>query len=103
MPTNVALLRAINVGGHTVKMDVLRQLFTALKFKIVETFIASGNVIFESAPGDPDALARKIESHLHKALGYEVRTFIRTTEELQKIAAHRPIKESEMSAVGNAI
>ena len=41
-------LRAINVGGHTVKMDVLRQLFESLGFSNVETFIASGNVIFEA-------------------------------------------------------
>ncbi len=48
MPKYVALLRAINVGGHTVKMDHLRRLFEALGFTNVETFIASGNVIFDS-------------------------------------------------------
>jgi uncharacterized protein (DUF1697 family) len=49
MPKYVAFLRAINVGGHTVKMDHLRRLFEALEFDNVETFIASGNVIFDSA------------------------------------------------------
>lgn len=43
-----AFLRAINVGGHVVKMDRLRQVFESLAFSNVETFIASGNVIFES-------------------------------------------------------
>ena len=47
----VALLRAVNVGGRTVKMDRLRTLFEELKLRNVETFIASGNVIFESTAG----------------------------------------------------
>ncbi len=45
MPKYIAFLRAINVGGHTVKMDYLRVLFETLGFSDVETFIASGNVI----------------------------------------------------------
>jgi len=47
MTRYVALLRAINVGGRTVKMDVLRKHFARMGFANVETFIASGNVIFE--------------------------------------------------------
>ena len=43
-----ALLRGINVGGHRIKMDRLRKLVEALGFEQVETFIASGNVIFSS-------------------------------------------------------
>ena len=44
--TYVALLRGINVGGRNVKMDRLREIFESLGFSNVETFIASGNVIF---------------------------------------------------------
>ena len=45
----VALLRAINVGGRTVKMDRLRVLFEEMKLQNVQTYIASGNVIFDSS------------------------------------------------------
>ena len=90
MPRQIAFLRAINVGGHIVKMERLKQLFESLKLKNVETFIASGNVIFDSARGKPDALERKIEEMLEKELGYEVKTFIRSDAELAKIAAYRP-------------
>lgn len=79
---HIAFLRAINVGGHIVKMDVLRQLFETMGFKNVETFIASGNVIFDA----PKASEAKIEEALKKALGYEVRTFLRTPAQLQRIA-----------------
>ena len=78
----VAFLRAINVGGHVVKMDVLRRLFEEMGFKNVETFIASGNVIFDART----ASKKKIEAALKKALGYEVRTFLRTPEQLAQIA-----------------
>jgi uncharacterized protein (DUF1697 family) len=94
----VALLRAINVGGHTVKMDALRSIFEKkLGFSNVSTFIASGNVIFES-PGAADELERRIEAGLAKALGYEVATFLRTPAELTAIAKHRPFDEATVAA-----
>ena len=92
MPTRkfIAFLRAINVGGHTVKMDRLRQLFEALKLGNVETFIASGNVIFDFPAKDARALELKIESHLKESLGYAVSTFLRTPEEIARVAAYQP-------------
>lgn len=89
-----AYLRAINVGGHTVKMDVLRQHFEALGLLNVETFIASGNVIFEVDGGDVAALEVLIEDTLKERLGYPVATFIRTPQELARIAAHQPFSAS---------
>ena len=84
----VALLRAINVGGHTVKMELLREIFESLKFTRVETVIASGNVIFDTRSVNPSALETMIEKQLLGALGFEVATFIRTAEELRASAAH---------------
>ena len=96
MPRYVAFLRAINVGGHTVKMDRLRRLFEELGFKNVETFIASGNVIFDSPSRTPEALERRIERHLHKALGYEVATFIRSATDLAAIAEHEAFPSADI-------
>ena len=90
MPLYFAFLRAINVGGHVVKMDALRRLFADMGFANVETFIASGNVIFKSAARNAATLERKIEKELEAALGYEVTTFLRTASELQAVAAQRP-------------
>lgn len=92
----IAFLRAINVGGHTVKMDHLRQLFEASGFSGVETFIASGNVVFESHSTDTRSLEKIIESLLREALGYEVATFIRTESELADIANYKPFTQSEL-------
>lgn len=81
----IALLRGINVGGHRVTMERLRALFMELEVGSVETFIASGNVIFEAAESDPVVLEQKIEAHLKQVLGYEVATFLRTPTELATV------------------
>ena len=97
MPKYIAFLRAINVGGHhTVKMDFLRRLFESLGFSNVETFIASGNVVFETTSKNAQALEREIEKSLREALGYEVSTFIRTDAELAAIANYKPFGQAEL-------
>jgi uncharacterized protein (DUF1697 family) len=98
MPRYVAFLRAINVGGHTVKMDYLKTLFEELGFSKVETFIASGNVIFESSSKATKALEQKIEKHLLDKLGYPVTTFIRTESQLFKIANYKPFNEKLLAS-----
>ncbi len=84
----VALLRAINVGGRTAKMEALREQFEALGLTRVSTFIASGNVLFDTAPAAAAALEARIERRLHEALGYEVATFLRTADEMAAAASH---------------
>jgi uncharacterized protein (DUF1697 family) len=86
MARYIALLRAINVGKHIVKMEKLRSLFEELGFENVETFIASGQVIFETSTNDTSKVEAKIEKHLRAALGYDVVTFIRTPAELRKVS-----------------
>jgi len=90
MPRFIAFLRAINVGGHTVKMADLRVLFEALGHTHVETFIASGNVIFDTVETDPNVLEASIMQHLHASLGYAVETFLRTPAGLADVAQYAP-------------
>lgn len=103
MPRHIAFLRAINVGGHMVKMDRLRALFESLEFGKVETFIASGNVIFDTSSKSPDALEKKIEKHLEKELGYEVITFLRSPAEVAAVVDHQPSFDSGPFAEGNSL
>ena len=99
----VALLRGINLGRRRVKMDHLRSLFEELRFSAVSTFIASGNVIFETGTEDERAIERQIERHLKNALGYEVETFIRTADEIESIADFQPFAAAEPEAPGNTL
>jgi uncharacterized protein (DUF1697 family) len=93
----IAFLRAINVAGRVVKMDKLRALFETAGFTNVETFIASGNVVFDmSGSTKAPALEKKIESMLREALGYEVATLVRTGAELKAVAEHEPFTPAQL-------
>jgi uncharacterized protein (DUF1697 family) len=92
----IAFLKAINVGGHIVKMDYLKKLFEKMGFENVETFIASGNVVFETKLKSVDLIKKNIETELEKSLGYKVATFIRTIKELNEISKHKPFKDFDL-------
>jgi uncharacterized protein (DUF1697 family) len=98
MPRLIAFLRAINVGGHNVTMAELRGLFESLALNEVETFIASGNVIFRSRSKDIAALQQRIENQLLRSLGYEVKAFLRTVPEVAAIAGYKPFNKSQLSS-----
>ncbi len=100
MPTLVAFLRAINVGGRTVTMARLREIFKGLGCLNVETFIASGNVMFEQRSRDLEKLQRQIEERLRKSLGYEVATFLRTEAEVRAISRFRPFAKPAINSAG---
>jgi uncharacterized protein (DUF1697 family) len=100
MPRYVAFLRAVNVGGRIVKMEELRGLFAAAGFSNVETFIASGNVIFDTRAKPGPALEGKIEEALRNALGYDVPTFVRSLEEVAAAAGRSLFPEKEVAAAG---
>lgn len=78
----IAFLRGINLGKRRVAMDRLRAHFEEMGFAEVETFIASGNVLFASKRKERSELEMQIATHLEKSLRYPVETFVRTAEEL---------------------
>ena len=100
MARRFAFLRAINVGGRVVKMDELARVFEAMGFRDVETFIASGNVIFDTKTTAAATLERKIEAALRKALGYDVATFVRSGAELAAVAAREPFPRARLNDAG---
>jgi uncharacterized protein (DUF1697 family) len=93
----VALLRAVNVGGHAiVKMAELRKLFESFGFSDVVTYIQSGNVLFStSEAGGSERLARRLEEQLAAALGPRlsgIEVFVRSPAELKRAAARNPFE-----------
>lgn len=86
MKKYVTFLRAINVGGtKVIKMEDLKRMFESLGLSNIQTYINSGNVIFEA--NESGDLESRIEAHLEKSLGYKVETFLRGMDEVVKIAA----------------
>jgi uncharacterized protein (DUF1697 family) len=87
MRTYISILRGINVGGHrSVKMDALRQLCCDMGFAQVQTYIQSGNVLFQAESMDPSALERRIAAKF----GFEVPVIVMELEELSEIVRSNP-------------
>jgi uncharacterized protein (DUF1697 family) len=97
MTQYIALLRGINVGGHTVRMEDLRSLFEELGVKNVRSYIQSGNVFFGTKDSNTAILTRRIERHLEESLGFEVAVFLRTIPEFESILGGDPFKSVKVT------
>jgi uncharacterized protein (DUF1697 family) len=87
----VALLRGINVGGHRkVPMAALRETAEALGLRNVRTYVASGNLVFESekAAGTLEALLEKAIAH---RFGFAVDVVVRSAAQLSALVAANPL------------
>ena len=99
MPRYIAFLRGINLGKRRLQMSRLKELFAELKFTDVETFIASGNVLFTVAEKDSAKLESRIAAHLEESQGYAVDTFLRTTEAVAEVAAAKVFPEDGQDGI----
>ncbi len=91
MAKYVALLRGINVGGNKkVEMAKLKKVFESLGYENVTTYINSGNVIFETAEKDAPLLVKNIERALGKTFGFEIKTIVRDSKNIQKLCKAIP-------------
>jgi uncharacterized protein (DUF1697 family) len=81
-------------------MSQLKELFESFGFVAVETFIASGNVLFESVEGSNVAVETTIASGLQAALGYEVDTFVRSLHELASIVDYEAFPQETLDKAG---
>lgn len=97
MASFVALLRAVNVGGRTIRMEELRALFCGMGFGDVRTMLASGNVLFKTDAKSEATLEERISKSLEAHFGYEVKTFVRTAAEMAAVAASPVTSEAERS------
>jgi uncharacterized protein (DUF1697 family) len=90
MGMHVALLRGINVGGgRKVPMAELRHVAEGLGLKQVRTFIASGNLLFESEALLAD-LETKLEAAVERHFGFPVDIMVRTAEAWSAAIAANP-------------
>src|ERR1700761_1277061 len=90
MPTCIVLLRAVNVGGTgKLPMADFRALLEKLGYKRVETYIQSGNAVFETT-ATPEKVASDIAKALEKLLGTNVGVVVRTTDQLKRLIDGNP-------------
>jgi uncharacterized protein (DUF1697 family) len=97
MPNYVALVRAVNVGGTgKLPMAELKAMGEACGFAKARTYIATGNLLFESALGEA-AIKAMLEEKLHDYAGKAVEVFVRTGAELAAIVANNPLPDAHGS------
>ncbi|WP_233267594.1 DUF1697 domain-containing protein [Algibacter sp. L1A34] len=96
MKTYIALLRGVNVGGKKkVLMAELRDFLTEIGFKNVQTYIQSGNIIFNSEEEEQFKLEEKIGDAILANFGFEVPVLVRTHQELEAIFKNSPFSEEK--------
>src|SRR5437879_11816060 len=80
------MLRGINVSGHkTIKMQDLRTICDKLAYRNVQTYVQSGNIVFETRKGTPANLSKQISKAIQDVYGFDVPVFIRPLMEMQRL------------------
>ena len=99
MNTYIALLRAVNVGGTgNLPMAELKAMCVALGFTQVQTYIASGNVVFQSALSAAKVKA-SLEAQLHTQAGKPVGVHLRTAPQMQAVRDGNPFPKAAPNRV----
>jgi uncharacterized protein (DUF1697 family) len=94
MTVFIALLRAVNVGGTgKLPMATLKALCEKAGCRKVQTYIASGNVVFESARSEA-AVKAALETRLEEYAGKPVRVLVRTCAEMAAVLAANPFTKT---------
>lgn len=96
MPTHIALLRGINVSGQKlIRMKELSAILSNLGYQHVQTYIQSGNIVFQSETSDEVQLADQISRQIDKVFGFEVTVFVRSVSYLETIIGKSPFKNRD--------
>lgn len=97
MTVFLALLHGVNVGGkNKLSMSELRLALEASGFVRVETYIQSGNVLFESDE-KPEVLQKKLEGVLAGSFGITSPVVLRTADELETLLRNCPFSADEIA------
>src|SRR5262249_22060533 len=95
----VAFLRGVNVGGRTIiNMTELKAMFGMMGFNNVKTFLASGNVIFDSDRRSHATLAGEIENTIKKTFKGDIKVLLRDVEALRRSESSHPFKGIRVTA-----
>lgn len=96
MPTLIALLRGINVGGNNkLPMKALAALLADMGLREVQTYIQSGNVVFRCDTNNRGALAAQISAAIEAQHGFAPQVLLLDAVELREAMAGNPYPEAE--------
>jgi uncharacterized protein (DUF1697 family) len=91
MTRYAAMLRGINVGGKNIlPMKELATIFAKAGAREVQTYVQSGNVVFEAAASEAARFPALIEAAISKRFGFSSPVIVRSGGELAKVARSHP-------------
>lgn len=91
MSSNVALLRGLNLGGkNRISMADLSRMFAEAGCTDVQTYIQSGNVIFQASQSKLEKLPGLIAKSIADRFGYKTPVVLRTAEQLGETIGNNP-------------
>lgn len=100
MTTYISLLRGINVSGQKmIKMELLTEMYKGLYFENIQTYIQSGNVVFQFKKSENKDLEEIISSQIQKSFGFEVPVIVLDKDELKAIIQCNPYKADKTKDV----
>jgi uncharacterized protein (DUF1697 family) len=96
MSTFISLLRGINVSGQRmIKMDALKKLCTDLKFEDIQTYIQSGNIIYNYEESDKDKISDLLKTAIEKTFSFDVPVITLVSSELENIIKSNPFLQDK--------
>jgi uncharacterized protein (DUF1697 family) len=88
------MLRGVNLGPHKrVKMDQLRALYESLGLRNPQTYIQSGNVVFETGERSLVTLRKRIEEGIESTFGFPTHVILRTTADMREVVDRNPFAQ----------
>jgi len=100
MPTYISMLRGINVGGQKkIKMADLRKFYQSLGYKAVQSYIQSGNVVFQVSEKDTTNLEKTIVTAIRDKYGFDVTVIVRTPQEFNTIVKNNPFSNKDTGRI----
>lgn len=96
MTTFVSILRGINLGGrNSIKMDALKLLLVELGFQSIQTYIQSGNCVYQSEETDSKKLNILIQKAIADKFGFEIPVITLKKDDLETIVAKNPFAQHD--------
>lgn len=100
MEIYISLLRGINIGKKQIPMKELKAMYESLGFKNVQTYIQSGNVLFQYKKTKTDKLSQMVEKKVEETFGFDVRVLHLTIPDIEAVISENPfIRQAAMEKV----
>lgn len=92
--TYISILRGINVSGkNLIKMEALRTSYENAGFSNVQSYVQSGNIIFQSDSKQIKELEQTIIQFIKQDFGFAVPVIVLSVDQLKRIIENNPFAQ----------